>query len=548
MTNSTDATGEPDGGKARIPHRVEAALSTCLAALCLAQLALWVPHYLTWPWHCDIDIFANQALAWDAGLLPYRETHQNNFPGQMYLLWVLGKTLGWGRPWTFWAADAGLIVLLGAVLVAWSRRRFGRALPALIGYLTLLGFQLEIDGFMSGQRDGQAVALAIISMLIAQGWPGRAGRLLSAITAGLAFVFRPQTVLLWPGILAALATDARGERGWGASFRAVAVWALALALTVAALFSPLVLAGVWSDFLAGIAVVLPGGSYGRFDPLRVLLAFGKQAANLGLVAVLVANILLAYRSRPEWKRVAWPWVLALLGTLLYLPLSPVHHPYLRVPLAYVFSINVAVLVGLVLHDPAFRAREQIVIVLLILGLQAKVLPRYSLIRSSWDAIRTLRAGVMPEHAPPCLVGVEAERWDGYRRTIEYLRAETAPSVRVANALKDLPAINGPAARVSPFPSPSMGWLCVNPREIDAYVRALEETPDSVVVWAPGDPYRLPVWNPVTFGVPFVDEGPLTRAIERLYEPAAKFGRIEVWSRKGSAMGAGASSSPPRRIE
>src|SRR2546428_546339 len=37
-------------------------LAATLSALCVLQLALWMPHYLTWPWHCDLDIFANQAL------------------------------------------------------------------------------------------------------------------------------------------------------------------------------------------------------------------------------------------------------------------------------------------------------------------------------------------------------------------------------------------------------------------------------------------------------------------------------------------------------
>src|SRR5579883_1231760 len=69
--------------------------------LCVLQLATWIPHFLTWPWIADHDVFATLALAWDSGVLPYRDLAGNNFPGTIYLFWVLGKLFGWGRTFPF---------------------------------------------------------------------------------------------------------------------------------------------------------------------------------------------------------------------------------------------------------------------------------------------------------------------------------------------------------------------------------------------------------------------------------------------------------------
>src|SRR5438874_2710750 len=76
---------------------LRAPLAVALGLLALAQLGTWIPHYLTWPWFADHDVFATAARAWDAGLKPYRDLQGNNFPGTTYLFWALGKAFGWGR-------------------------------------------------------------------------------------------------------------------------------------------------------------------------------------------------------------------------------------------------------------------------------------------------------------------------------------------------------------------------------------------------------------------------------------------------------------------
>ena len=65
-------------------------LGRFLIVLNASVLILWLPEYLSWPWWTDHDVFATMARGWDAGLLPYRDLKGTNFPGTMYLFWLLG--------------------------------------------------------------------------------------------------------------------------------------------------------------------------------------------------------------------------------------------------------------------------------------------------------------------------------------------------------------------------------------------------------------------------------------------------------------------------
>src|SRR5436309_603042 len=65
-------------------------LTAALVAWCAALLLTWVPHYLSWPWWLDTDQFAVSALSWRAGLVPFRDQADFDFPGPIYLLYALG--------------------------------------------------------------------------------------------------------------------------------------------------------------------------------------------------------------------------------------------------------------------------------------------------------------------------------------------------------------------------------------------------------------------------------------------------------------------------
>ncbi len=143
-------------------------LVIALGGECLWLLAAWVPHYLTWPFSRDEDTFAVLAMSWDHGILPYRDIRAYNFPGETYLFWVLGKVFGWGRTVPFYAVDAGCVVLLGGVLVVWSRKRLGGILPGLIGYLAFLSFYLNQLFEITGERDWHTAFLVTVGIMILQ--------------------------------------------------------------------------------------------------------------------------------------------------------------------------------------------------------------------------------------------------------------------------------------------------------------------------------------------------------------------------------------------
>ena len=88
-------------------------LTVLLAGVCLYELALWLPSYLTWPFWADHDVFATLAYNWECGVLPYRDLPGTNFPGTIYLFWALGKVFGWGKTLPLFALDAGLLLALG---------------------------------------------------------------------------------------------------------------------------------------------------------------------------------------------------------------------------------------------------------------------------------------------------------------------------------------------------------------------------------------------------------------------------------------------------
>src|SRR5829696_4087713 len=114
-----------DAGERLAAWALRGPLTAALCGLCAFQLSTWIPHYLTWPFWADHDVFATIAQGWDDGRLPYRDLYCNNFPGTVYLFWALGKAFGWGRTLPFYAVDAALVVALGALLIGWSRRRLG---------------------------------------------------------------------------------------------------------------------------------------------------------------------------------------------------------------------------------------------------------------------------------------------------------------------------------------------------------------------------------------------------------------------------------------
>ncbi|MBX6312941.1 MAG: hypothetical protein IRY99_08515 [Isosphaeraceae bacterium] len=506
-----------------------------LATGCALLLATWVPHYLTWPWWADTDQFAVSALAWDNGLRPYRDLADFDFPGPIYLFYILGKVFGWGRTVPLYAVDAALLLALGVALAAWSRRLFGKALPGLVSYFLFLGFYLSLDYALVAQREWHASFFVVSGLLALEAWPGRAGRIVSALAVAAALAYRPQVVLFLPALATAVVEGGRrpGEP-WTRALGALIEWAALLAVAVVLAFSPLLLAGVFDDFLRALRITrYRGGAYNHTTWLTFLVGLSEQWQPWQTRWVLDGVVLLAVFGPPGLRRPARTWALALLGALLYKPISPHPHGYLIQPLMLVRSIDVALLVAWLLATPLATAPMRLAALALVLIAGMPRLPTYCSASRSLAALGPLRRGEDPAAAPLGCAHVlpSGDRpgvhyhWEDYRRLLDYLRHETPPRTRVANFLKILPypTLNGPSGRLTPFPAAGGNihlWL-VDPGLEGRYAEALERTPDTIVVW---DPHE-------DFIDGFMKCKRVTQAVRRSYQPEIRFGNIEVWRRK-----------------
>jgi len=520
-------------------------LAAPIVMLCVAMLMGWIPHYVTWPLFSDADHFATMALAWNSGILPYRDLVCYNFPGQIYLFWALGRLFGWGRTAPFYAADVLLVLTFGIALLLWSWRRTGRLLAGSMGFLAFLAYYLNLPYDLVAQRDWQSALFAVLGLFLLESRPGRAGRLASAVAVAIALVFRPQAVFFFPALALAVDENARkpGESPAN-TLRACLEWGLALGVSLSLACAPLAVGGVLGDMVRSVRSASYGGAYNKVTVSSFLVVLLSQINFLNVLMIL--TIMLLCRLCDETtRRMARTWVVAAAGVLLMKPLSPLPHAYLDLPLKLVSAVLVAILVELILGSALETTRAALFRLMALLLLFVAVVPggpAYCSWRRSLEAIEGMARGSVECQAnrpagysrrprgSRCLASYP---WEDYCAVLRYLRANTRPTTRIANAMMCLPALNGPAGRLPAFPSESISLLVNYNREsdLDAYIRSLERTPDSVVAWAPVEKGQV---SDLTHAASPFQLGRLASAIERLYEPEAWFGSIEVWRRKDTA--------------
>ncbi len=528
--STTDGSEPPPGhGSDALSARLlRGPLTAALIALALWQVACWLPHYLTWPWFADHDVFATAAQAWDAGGKPYRDLRGNNFPGTTYAFWVLGKAFGWGKTPALFAADAMLLGAFAGLVLTWSRRRLKSSLPGVVGLVLLLSYYLGLDYTQVAQRDWHAPLFAASALLLAQTWPGRGGWVAAAFAFAAALTIRPHPLLLLPAMASAIDEGARVPGGpFSQSLRAGLLWGLAVVALVGVAFAPIAVAGVLGDLVAGVRLTGFGNKYNRITVGSFAKELTLPLLELKILAVPAVIVLLRPSASTQDHRMARTWLLALAGAVLYRPISPLPHAYLTHPVMILWSINAAVATRLLLNGPGLVATARLAAILLILGLGATLRPRFCNPKAALEAVAMLRDGrAVPRplgYVTNPAVGLAAKYdWGEYRDMLAYLRDRLPPGTRVANALKGLPAVTGPAARLPAFPAESLAWLrMVAPEDQATFAEVLEATPDSVVVWIPSEEQTDP-----NFALTI-----LTATIQRLYEPDAHFGPIEIWRRK-----------------
>jgi hypothetical protein len=506
-------------------------LSILLGVTCGGFLAAWVPHYLTWPYSRDEDTFSVLAMSWDRGILPYRDIRAYNFPGETYLFWVLGKSFGWGRTTPFYVFDAGCVVLLGIVLILWSRRKFGGAVPGLFGYLAFLRFYLSQPFETTGERDWHTALLVCLGLMLSQAWPGRRSRIVSALAMAMAISIRPHAVLFLPALASAIAEHAPASATtWTTMARPVLAWAGWLVVFLVAAFAPLIAAGIADDWIRGLRVAAYGGPYSRVTPAGAMETFLWQFSDWRTDVSLAATLILASGRGGRSNRMARTWLLAWLGALVYRPIHPVPHMYLIHPFFLVASITWALPIDRLLSRRGLAMPVRILAVALLAYEVEPQPPAMCHWLQSARAVRTLFLGEMPATTP--MGSVQAfggagptAGWVTYCSVLTYLRESTRPQTFVANVLNRYPmeSLNGPSGRLSPFLAESgICWLDWVKIDLDPeFARQLEATPDSVVVW---DPRQRDV-------SPAMKLERVISVIRRDYEPEARFGHVEVWRRK-----------------
>lgn len=519
---------------------VAGGLAIAVAAGCLAFLATWLPHYVLWPWHRDADTFATLAHSWDAGILPYRDIRGYNFPGAIYLHWILGKVFGWGPTWPLYVVDAAGLLGLGFTLIAWSRRTLGGVLPGLASYLVFLTFYLSLGFDRVAGRDWHTGLLVAIGLMALEAWPGRASLVVSAASTAAALTIRPHAILFLPALVLAILEDdnppATGPPdGRPSPLRRVAAWSLMLGIFTAAAFSPLILEGIADDLMRGLSIAAYGGPYSRTDLSTASDALVQEFFQPEVAIATVLLLFMLAASRGKRRRMAVTWALALGAALLYRPIHPVHHRYLAIPLNLIGSISVALSIAWLVDRRRVPAVLRAIVALILIEEVSLGRPAFCNVPGTLKAVAAIARGQgLPVEAPPGSAGwfdVANGRWypwADYRNVLIYLRARASPGMMVANMLREppFPSINGPTGTLSPFLAESgICWMLYVPIDLEPeFAAALEQADDCLVIWYPGQHQYL---SQLTLER-------LTSVIRAHYRPEARFGPIEVWCRADRA--------------
>ncbi|MGC8642167.1 MAG: hypothetical protein ACP5XB_20070 [Isosphaeraceae bacterium] len=525
----SDVTPCAEGKRGTLPQLVlrvvHGLLIAALAVFCVLHLDCWIVSYIEWPWSPDHDVFATLARSWDAGVLPYRDLYANNPPPTIYLYWVLGKVFGWGKTVPFLAFDASLVVVLAVVAVIWSERLFASALYGLVGYALFLRQYLPLDYATIGERDWHASLLAVVAIMLLQAFPGRRGRITSAAALALAAATRPQAALFLPAVSLAIAMNPHRieppetAKKWSAIARNELEYALAFACIFILMFAPLVFAGVFGDFVRCFRRAAYGGIRA---PLTLAIFWDRVSLLLSQAQVsapLTAILILACCAPPRERRLAWVWLAATVAVVVYKPISPRQHDYLDIPRFLFLSVDLSAIAGIVIRLPSVSPWLRLGVAAAIVGLSSQGAHSTHELPWTYATWAQVRRGEAPVIYPDGYVGAYS-RYE-YDEVLRYIKTKVSPDVLIANALAYPLAITGPTARLSAFPAESLAWLRgVRPDDEEEFVKKLEETPHSVVVWCPTE-----------FDGELAEFKRIKETIHRLYEQEEQFSSIEIWRRK-----------------
>jgi hypothetical protein len=514
-------------------------MTILIALWCLLLLAVWIPHYLTWPWFCDHEHFAMLARSWQAGQRPYRDIVTNQFPGEIYLFWLLGNLAGWGNTIAIYALDAALVIGLGLLLVLWGWRLSGRLLPGLIGFSSFLLYYLSVRFDITAQRETQVAALALSSLLMPAIWPGHGGRIVSAVAFGLALSIRPQVVVFLPAILWSLDRSARpADAPWHHTLIALLTWVLIAGLAFSLCLLPLALNGILIDCWNGLRAM--HHSYGEHPTRGGILGILTNVHPLTLPKALLLTTLIVVGLR-LWDRPGnptrrhFPVVLAaMVGVAFYHAISPLRIAYHATPQMAVAAVGLTLAAARLVQCETRPLLGLAALGVLFLLFGARERPRCLEVLTPGDrtyglgeSLRILASGDLPLRPALGFYENPGYTWEDTRATILYMRKHVPPDLPVALLLMlNRAATVSVTGRTSALPVPDGNHLLMldDPPLLSRTVAALERTDSGVVVWNPSHPItRVPKFQP------------LWEVIRRRSEREARFGNIEIWRRRSDTI-------------
>lgn len=529
---------------------LERSLPIVLSSGVVLAFLTWFPHFLYWPWWMDLEHFAVSAHMWDVGVRPYRDLIDFNFPGPIYFMWILGKTFGWDRP-MFANAFDGLVVLgICSILTIWSRKRLGSLSAGLFASALMLRYYFSLDYARVMQRDWYVAVLGISSICLIQSTSWKNRWFTAGLCMSVAGIIRPYAILFLPPIGLACMLE-RKDRDRSRTWNVIVLAATMVAGTVS-LWLPLVLHGIFDDFLSTFAQAAGAGNYRSSDTESMIELLIRQANTkiifTGLAGLVLTSII--ERKNPGRFRVSLVWLLALVSILFYMPICPVRHAYTEIPAEMVACVGSGIALNCLIDQAKWAGSVKFVAVLVWFTFQFPGLPQFCSAGASLQALKSLAMGEMiPEPPPGCRhvlgstpkMGPTRYSWDDYAGTIDYLRKHTTEDTYVVNFLWlfPFPTFNGPTGRPVLWPcAEGLLWVqWVDPKLEKRFAESLRT--DRPVVAISHDESFVPA-SKCPFPI-------IENEIESSFEEIARFGKFRV-SKRRDKVGTSFSNSDSKSVE
>lgn len=495
---------------------------------------LWAPHYLYWPWWMDLEHFSVSAHAWDQGIKPYRDLIDFNFPGSIYIMWMIGKLFGWDHPMAANFLDIMVCVVLSCLTIRWSKRVFDSSTAGLIGCFLMARYYMSLDASRVMQRDWYVIALGIGMLMVTQITTLRYKYLFTGFTLAVAFVIRPYAILLLPPLIVSILLE-----NWGQRLKIeIALKQVVLSGLVSSmvLWSPLVFHGIADDFFQEIFREL---MYGNYDPE------GREAFHwtvyhqiaskviFGAFCIVVPLLYLLRKDRCKLHLVL-PWVVMFVSMVLYKPMCPVMHAYTEIPLEMVAGLMLGIFWGVFENYQGVSSCFKVCLIASWTWFYLPGIPEMLSVSSSREALVSMLSDTALEKSPPGWAVHLKDRnniprsyfWQDYQAALKFIREESSSEVRVVNFIRKqpFPTFNGPTGRLTLWPcGEGIQWLrWVHPELELEFANSLKSQVPAIVIW--NDREEM---SQVTIKYPLIDH-----LIRSEYEPVARFGQIDIWKRRG----------------